>query len=102
MLCYNKYGDCLNILLESSKSIELYKYFFTDSKTINYKHYYLWIIDIEDEENVSKVLSFLEEMFIDVVFLKHENKYFMFYFSEIDFAVESIISSIIDDFSIKL
>ena len=90
-------------LRNSSKAKEIKDYLFSNKLSIdNLNHFYFWIIDIKDEKDINKVLDFFEEMFLEVAFLEYENKYLMFYFEEISYEVKNIISSIMDDFSVKL
>ena len=89
-------------LRNSSKAKEIKDYLFSNKLSIdNLNHLYFWIIDIKDEKDINKVLDFFEEMFLEVAFIEYENKYLMFYFEEISYEVKNIISSIMDDFSVK-
>lgn len=93
----------MNLLINSIKSKQMSDFLFNNKEIHNNeKHYYFWIIDIEEEKDVYKALNFFEEIFTDSIFLEYETKYLMFYFKEIDFEIENIISSIIDDFSFKI
>lgn len=90
-------------LLTNPLTIKIENYLFNNKEMVNdEKHYYFWIIDIEEEKDVKHALDFFEEIFIDSIFLKYEKKYLMFYFREIDFDIENIINSMIDDFSFKI
>jgi len=92
----------MNILTNSNRSKTLMNYLFSNIPfPFEYKYFYFFIIDIAKEEDINKVLTFFEELFIDVIFIEYENKYYMFYFDQFDFDIESIISSLMDDFSIK-
>lgn len=92
----------MNLLTNTTKSMQMNDYLFGKGPIYNNeKYYYFWIID-KEEKDINKALSFFEEMFVEVIFIEYENKYIMFYFREIEYEVEDIISSIIDDFAIKL
>ena len=93
----------MNILTNSNRSKTLMNYLFSNIPfPFEYKYFYFFIIDIAKEEDINKVLTFFEELFIDVIFIEYENKYYMFYFDQFDFDIESIISSLMDDFQLNL
>ena len=93
----------MSLLTKSSKSIQIQNYLFNNEGIANEeKNYYFWIIDIEKEKDVNYALDFFKEIFVDSIFLSYESKYLMFYFREVDFDIESIINSVIDDFSFNI
>lgn len=93
----------MSFLTNSTKSLLLQDYLFNNKDMVDgEKFYYFWIIDIEDEKDVNKALDFFEEIFSDAVFIKYKRSFLMFYFKEIDFEIENIIDSIIDDFSFNI
>lgn len=88
------------MLTNSSRAIELKNYLFNENnKSLDYKYFYFLLIDIKEKIDVNKVLSFFEELFLDVVFIEYDNIYFMFYFNQVEFEIENIISSLMDDLS---
>lgn len=93
----------MSYLTKSTKALQFYDYLFNNKELYNNeKNYYFWIIDIEDEKDINKALEFFEEMVFDPIFIEYKGKFLMFYFIEIDFELENIIHSIIDDFSFNI
>ncbi|MCK9472020.1 MAG: helix-turn-helix domain-containing protein [Bacilli bacterium] len=91
------------MILETTKSKTVLK-FIIDNQPMynNEKYYYFWIINIEEETDITKAISFFEEIFIDAIFIKYEGIYLMFYFQDVEFEMENIIASLIDDLSFKI
>lgn len=90
------------MLTNSSKAKDLANYLVNDNINLENKYFYFLLFEINDQIDVIKVISFFEELFIDVIFIEYDNKYFMFYFNQVEFEIENIISSLMDDLSLSI
>lgn len=58
---------------------------------------------LEDkDQNMDNLLELLRELFANSIILNLNNTYTLFYFDDVDFSIDSLFMSIIDDFSVKL
>lgn len=92
----------MNELLNNQKSKQMHQYLF-DNQPYPFKNDYFYFLVLKfNDDNLIKILEFLEELLIEVVFLQNNNEILVFYFQEMDVEMKDIIQSISDDFSIKL
>jgi len=93
----------MNLLTTSTNSKKFYTYLFENSDfPFDYKSYSFLLIDIKNTDDVSKVLNFFLELIPDAILVEYEKKYFLFYFTILEYDMESIISSLMEDISSQI
>lgn len=96
-------GDDMYELLNNPKSKQMYQYIFANQPyPFKNEYFYFLVLNFDNDDNLIKILEFLEELLIEVVFLQYNNEILVFYFEEMDVEIKDIIQSISDDFSTKL
>lgn len=93
----------MNNYFNNPNSEKMYNYLFNNEDyPFLSNNFHFWVIDFDEEQGQKKVLDFLEELINDVIFLKIEDEFILFYFDDVEIEIKDILSSISDDFGINV
>jgi len=85
------------------KSEKMYQYLFEHQNyPFSNKDYRFLIIDFDNNQDHKKLIVFLEDLMNEVVVLKVDNDFLVFYFDDIEIEIKDLFSSISDDFGMNL
>lgn len=86
--------------IDKEKHIE--NYLFNDAKSLlENKYYYFWVIDTKDKDTKEEITQFFMGLIKDLLVYEKSSKLILVFFERIDFDLENIVASLLDDFSYK-